>query len=356
MENKNKKNLNVPNLSILGTDNSKLFKPQNNKNTDTQLPHDLINHQGFSNVFKKGQLTFGLIAPFKGYPNTPIPDITDLGNTAQLAEKLGFSALWIRDVPFYDPHFGDVGQGLDPMVTMGYLAAKTNKIAIGTAGLIAPLREPIHIAKAAVSANVLTNNRFILGLSSGDRPVEYPAFKKNFGDRADRFRESWDMISQLADRNNIFPKFKGKAYGRLDGSIDFIPKMNEESRLPMIAIGRARQDFDWLANTADAWIWHGVNPNDTEKIVKVIAEKNKDNTWHPFGYANFVELLEDPNAPAELYNNIYLRGGSKALAEYWQGQKEKGLSHVTINLKPTKRPVEETLQDLAENVLEKVND
>lgn len=57
-------------------------------------------------------------------------------------------------MPFYDPNFGDVGQGLDPMVTMGYLAAKTKKIVIGTAGMIAPLREPIHLAKAAVSANV----------------------------------------------------------------------------------------------------------------------------------------------------------------------------------------------------------
>lgn len=69
-----------------------------------------------------------------GYPDTPIPDISDLGDIAKLAEDLGFSALWIRDVPFYDPNFGDVGQGLDPMVTMGYLAAKTKKIAIGTGG------------------------------------------------------------------------------------------------------------------------------------------------------------------------------------------------------------------------------
>lgn len=105
-------------------------------------------------VFKPGKLTFGLIAPFKGYPDTPIPDVHDLGETARLAEKAGFAALWIRDVPFYDPRFGDVGQGLDPFVTLGYLAAKTKKIALGTAGIIAPLREPIHIAKATATTLV----------------------------------------------------------------------------------------------------------------------------------------------------------------------------------------------------------
>lgn len=129
--------------------------------------------------------------------------------------------------------------------------------------------------------------------------------------------------------------------------------MPGDSRLPMVSIGRSRQDFGWLANDADAWIWHGVNPNDTAKIVRVIAERNKDNTWHPFGYANFVELLDDPNAPAKLYNNIYLRGGSKAIAEFWQQQREEGLSHVTINFKPTLRPFDEVMQDFAENVLPK---
>ena len=83
-------------------------------------------------MFKPGKLTFGLIAPFKDYPDTPIPDVYDLGESARLAEKGGFAALWIRDVPFYDPRFGDVGQGLDPFVTLGYLAAKTKKIALGT--------------------------------------------------------------------------------------------------------------------------------------------------------------------------------------------------------------------------------
>ena len=122
---------------------------------------------------------------------------------------------------------------------MGYLAAKTKKIALGTAGIIAPLREPIHIAKAAASANVLTNNRFILGLSSGYQPVEYPAFKKDFAGRAERFREAWEMIRTLTDQDKRFAKFAGHHYGKLDGSIDMAPKMPGLDRLPMVAIGRA---------------------------------------------------------------------------------------------------------------------
>lgn len=104
----------------------------------------------------------------------------------------------------------------------------------------------------------------------------------------------------------------------------------------------------------DAWIWHGVDPKQTANIVKTLAELNQDGFWHPFGYANFVEVLENPNAPAQLFNNIYLRGGSNALREFWQEQKAQGLAHITLNLKPTSRPTAEVLQDLAENVLAKM--
>lgn len=79
-------------------------------------------------MFQADKLTLGLIAPFKGYPNSPIPSLEDFGETAVLAEQLGFSALWLRDVPFYDPSFGDVGQAFDPMVAMGYLTAKPNEL------------------------------------------------------------------------------------------------------------------------------------------------------------------------------------------------------------------------------------
>lgn len=153
----------------------------------------------FSQVFQQDKLTLGLIAPFKGYADTPFPDIADLGDLAELADQLGFSALWLREVPFYDPHFGDVGQGLDPFVALGYLAARTKNIALGTAGIVSPLRSPAHIAKSATSVDNLTQGRFILGLSSGDRPVEYPAFNENFENRAERFRESFDLIRTLTD-------------------------------------------------------------------------------------------------------------------------------------------------------------
>ena len=81
-----------------------------------QMPAALAQQPGFARVFVPGRVTLGLVAPFKGYPDSPLPDASDMCELAQLADELGFAALWVRDVPFFDPAFGDVGQGLDALV------------------------------------------------------------------------------------------------------------------------------------------------------------------------------------------------------------------------------------------------
>ncbi|WP_396583602.1 hypothetical protein [Lactobacillus delbrueckii] len=81
--------------------------------------------------------------------------------------------------------------------------------------------------------------------------------------------------------------------------------------MPLVAIGRCRQDLSWLTNEPDAWIWHGIGEDETAPAVKKLNDLNEDGNWHPFGYQNFVELLDDPDAPCELFNKIYLRGGGQ---------------------------------------------
>lgn len=312
------------------------------------LPQKLQNHKSFSKIFQKGKFTFGLIAPFKGYPSYS-PDMQDFTALAKMADKGGVSALWVRDVPFYDPNFGDVGQIYDPFATLGYLSALTENIALGSAGIVTPLREPILTAKSATSIDHLSGGRFLLGMSSGDRMSEYPAFNENYHTRAERFRENWEIIQRLISED--FPKFETENYGDFRGNLDLIPK--PKNTLPMIAIGRARQEIEWLANVPDAWIWHGVNPNDTAKIIQELDNLNEDRFWRPFGYANFLEITENQNEPSQLFNNIYLRGGVKSLADFWAEQKEKGLSHIALNLKPTKRPAQEVLQEFIEEIVSK---
>lgn len=336
----------LPHFSVLNPANR---VPEFSSNTNPPpllpLPEDLAAHPGFARIFRPGGLTFGVMAPFKGYPDSAVADsVDDLAQLAQCAEKLGYAALWVRDVPFFDQGFGDAGQIYDPMITLGYLAAHTYSIALASGGLIAPLRSPVHIAKAAASLDALTKGRFVLGLSSGDRALEYAAFGADHARRAQVFRESREMIHTLLSQD--YPHFQGAFHGELDGSLDLLPKVKQ--RMPIVAVGRARQELPWLANTADAWIWHGVNPKNTVRIVNTLAELGDGKNWHPFGCGVFVEVEKDRNAPVEIMQNIHFRGGARQLAEFWAQQRAQGLAHVVLNLKPSRRPAAEILQELAE--------
>lgn len=312
------------------------------------LPAELASHAGYQRIFKPGQLTFGFIMPLEGYPDSPFPTLANHQTMARMADEAGFSTLWLRDVPFYDPNFGDTGQVLDPMVYMGFLAAHTSRIALGTAGIVATLREPLIVAKQAVSVDQLLGGRLVLGLSTGDRPVEYPAFGLDFHNRGERFREAFGLIKTVTEKD--FPHARTAHYGNLDGGIDLVPKP-AAPRLPMIVVGRARQDMAWIARHSDGWIWHLSDFTRLPQLIEAWRASHEPGQWvRPYGYGTMFDLAEDPDEPMRFVRNG-IRSGRHALVELFYHQQEQGVSHVALNLKPLRRPAQDALAELAEHVL-----
>ncbi|CAH1672830.1 MULTISPECIES: LLM class oxidoreductase [unclassified Chelatococcus] len=306
----------------------------------------LQDHSGYSGVFQPGRLTFGLVAPLESYATAPWPTLTRHADAVRLVDESDFAAIWLRDVPFYDPGFGDTGQVVDPMVYAGWLAARTNRIAIGTAGIVSPLRDPLIVAKQATSLDRLSGGRFILGLASGDRPSEFAAFGSDIRNRADRYRDAIGLIRAATEQS--FPQHRSQFYGVLDGALDMLPKPMAP-RLPILAIGRAGQDFDWLAANTDGWLWHLSDPR---RLAAVITEWRNagDGQFRPYGYGAMFDLLADPNAPLEL-RHVTLRGGRAALIEHWKRQRDEGVNHVALHMKPLQRPFADAIAEMAEHVL-----
>ncbi|MDN2703524.1 LLM class oxidoreductase [Janthinobacterium sp. SUN100] len=308
---------------------------------------DLAQHAPFRRVFSPGKLTFGLIAPLEAYPCTPVPTLQDHERMARLVDDAGFASIWLRDVPFLDPAFGDAGQVFDPFVYAGFLASVTKRIGIGTAGIVLPLRDPVIVAKQAASVDQLSGGRFLLGLSTGDRPAEYPAFGADFDNRDERYREAFALLRQLGEQD--FPAATTQHYGTLDGTLDLLPKPVRQ-RLPMLAIGRSRQPIDWLARNVDAWIW---SVDDAQAIQDILASLRHHAGEQPppaYGYATFFDLDKDPDAPPRRFYNV-VRIGRHALIDRWQAQRELGVRHVALNMKPSQRPAEEVIAEMAEHVL-----
>lgn len=302
---------------------------------------------GYGRAFRPERLSVGLVVPLESYPTAPVPTMARHLERVQLADALGFAAIWLRDVPFDVPTFGDAGQTFDPFVYLGYLAARTERIALGVASVILPLRHPAHVAKAAASADVLSGGRLLLGVASGDRPEEYPALGIPFEERGARFRESVDYIRRVGERAPAFDS----AYGRVGGGMDLLPKP-AAGALPLLITGGSRQDPDWIARNGDGWMTYPRERVAQARVVDDYRARVRAAGRHdkPVMQPLYIDLAEDPSTPL-IPIHLGFRLGVRALCDHLEALEEIGVNHVALNLRFNRADVETTLQRLADGLL-----
>ena len=304
-------------------------------------------NQAYNMVFRPNRLSLGLVAPIETYASGPVPTMKSHIERVQLAEELGFSAVWLRDVPFNVPTFGDAGQTYDPFVYLGLLAGQTERIALGVASIILPLRHPAHVAKAAATADVLSGGRLLLGVASGDRPEEYPALNLPFGDRGAAFRASFEYIRQMGRPSPTF----ANAFGNPQGGMDMLPKPTS-GQLPLLITGSSQQDPEWIAQNGDGWMTYPRNTavqariiHDWRSRVETIGGADK-----PVMQPLYVDLTADPDTRPQPIH-LGLRLGVNHLRDYLKSLEQIGINHVALNLRFNQADIETTLQRLADDIL-----
>lgn len=304
-------------------------------------------NRGYNSVFQPNRLSLGLVVPIETYPKSPVPTMARHVERVQLAEELGFSAVWLRDVPFNVPSFGDAGQTYDPFVYLGLLAGQTERIALGVASIILPLRHPAHIAKAATTADVLSGGRLILGVASGDRPEEYPALNLPFADRDARFRESFDYIRRMGENAAVFEN----TYGSPNGSMDMLPKPTS-GKLPLLITGDSQQAPEWIAQHGDGWMTY---PRNTILQAQVIRDwqarvKAAGRSAKPVMQPLYIDLADDPETQPQPIH-LGFRSGTRHLRNHLKSLEEIGINHVALNLRFNQTDIETTLKRLADDIL-----
>lgn len=304
-------------------------------------------NRAYGTVFRPGRLSLGLVVPLESYSDSAVPDMARHVERAQLADELGFSALWLRDVPFNVPSFGDAGQVFDPFVYLGLLGGMTRDIALGMASVVLPLHHPAHVAKAAASADVLSGGRLLLGVASGDRPEEYPALDMSFEDRGERFRDSVDYIRAMAAGYPCLDT----AHGRLSGGIDMLPKPSA-GRLPLLITGGSQQSPDWVARNGDGWMTY---PRDAIAQAHAVAAYRRRTAEvglpdKPVMQPLYIDLVERPDAAPEPIH-LGFRSGTDHLRRYLTEIRDLGINHVALNLRFNGADIEDTMQRLADEIL-----
>ena len=294
-------------------------------------------------MFVENKLTIGIFSPIESYSGS-IPSMENQDKLIKKIEDYGFATLWVRDIPLHDPTFGDVGQMYDPFVYLAYLAEKTKHISLAVASIILPFRHPIQLAKSIQSINNLSKGRLILGIATGDRPIEYEAHNLDFYSRGETFRETLQYVRTLLNEN--FPTIHSKL--GLIRHADLLPKANYGD-VPLLVTGHSQQSLEWICKHSDGWMYYPQNIAYQEQRVQKYKDGLKG-VFKPFVQSLYIDLVKDPDAkPKPIHLGYQL--GRNSLIEFLQQLQNIGVNHVILNLKYSKRNAQDIVDELGKYVI-----
>ncbi|MGX9524489.1 LLM class oxidoreductase [Alcaligenes nematophilus] len=309
-------------------------------------------HPGYSRMFAPGRLTMGIFLPLRFYQG----DMSVLAGQAALVEEIDrqdFAVVWVRDVPLYDPSFGDAGQVFDPFTYLAFLAARTRRVALATGSTIFSLRHPIDLAKSAFTIDQLSGGRLVLGIASGDRPIEFPAYGVERAERAERFAHAVSYFRQLmqAGQLNI-----DSPLGRFN-TAELLPKPAHGS-IPLIVTSSSGQSPEWIAEHADGWLTYPeathipLGPQKLAAKIQAWRARIPDGGFRPHMTNEWLDLVDDPDYPrTPLQGGFTLRTGRKGLITLLEEWQAAGVNHAALGIQFAQRPAAEIIQELAEYVL-----
>src|ERR1700730_15440280 len=149
-------------------------------------------------------MKIGYGAPVAGAWATP----GFLADFAERAEDAGYASLWtfqrllVPEGSGMEPVYHSV---LDPMVALGYAAARTSRIRLGVAIINLPFISPAYLAKQATTVDVLSGGRLDLGLGVGWMPEEFAVTGASMARRGARAEEYLAVLRTLwADEVSSF--------------------------------------------------------------------------------------------------------------------------------------------------------
>jgi probable F420-dependent oxidoreductase len=203
---------------------------------------------------------FGVILPNYGAGSSP----SEIRRVAELAEELGYDSVWTTEHIIVGPDAVDpYGRVYDPLVTLGWIAGWTERVGLGTSIVLAPLHNPMHLAKEVATLQELSGGRFTLGVGMGWHRDEYEFIGVPFDGRGRRGDEAIRLMRALWNGER---DFEGRYWSFHDATSEPRPSPPPEiwvgGSSPR-AIRRARELGD---------AWHPSRGSDAEQVRRVKAE------------------------------------------------------------------------------------
>ena len=207
-------------------------------------------------------MEYGVHLPHVGPFATPEAIV----GVAKKAEELGYHSLWVSD-HIITPRNLDASSYpggrypvqpewpfLEPLSTLMFAAAVTQRVRLGTSVLVITQRQPVLLAKQLATLDVLSGGRLIFGAGAGWMKEEFEALNVPIADHGPRMAEYLEVIRRCWTEDD--PTFDGHYYSL--GDVGFYPKPVQKPHPPIWIGGAADGALRRVARFGDAW--HAMGP------------------------------------------------------------------------------------------------
>ncbi len=167
-----------------------------------------------------------------------------------------------RVAPIYPPQMPI----MEALMTLGYAAAVTQRIGLGTEVLVLPQRQPTLVAKQVSTLDTLSGGRVRLGVGVGWQESEYEALQENFRNRGARMDEAINMLRAYWRDTQI--DFDGTHY-QLE-AMAMEPKPPQGERLPIWIGGTVPRALRRVGELGDGWLANALD--DLSKVPGYLAD------------------------------------------------------------------------------------
>lgn len=257
------------------------------------------------------------------------PDWEHLTDWAQLLEGAGFDRLLVSEHvafgmnmdAYADPRTGGTvggrqpigpdGHWLEPLTTLTYLAARTERIRLGTNILLAALRPAAVLAKTLATMDVLSGGRLDAGVGVGWQREEYDAAGVDFDRRGAILDQTLEVCQRFWRENEV-------SYHSADLSFDRIhqmPKPVQPGGVPVWVSGTViRSVARRLARFGRGWIPWGPDARDVAGAISRMRDAVERAGGDPdeFGVAGTLRVQTSADGRLDL---CAAAAGAASLAE-----------------------------------------
>ena len=212
---------------------------------------------------------------------TPAEVFHNIVEEAVLADELGFDTYWLGE-----HHFSRHGILADTMVMASHIAARTERIRIGTAAIVLPLHNPVRLAEQIAMVDVLSGGRLEIGVGAGYQRREFAALGVPIEESRARFHEGLDVLlrawtSETLVFDGVFTQI------RAEDGIEVLPKPLQQPHPPIYqAVSVSPESIEFAASRGIPVMVGG--PTDVlgraPEVIALWQEKMREHGNDPEGY------------------------------------------------------------------------